>query len=153
MPITQRLYEKNASALNVIPSPSITATPSTTVSATPSISVTPSVTPSLSLTPSISTTPSSTPSNTPTPTPSVSTAYFYLANVFTCYGSTDCGQFVGQSAIYNGTNDFTIGHYYTGSNHRIYQPISLTTSGSGAITVNSTSYNSCALACSASYNV
>ena len=147
MPVTQRLYEKDQATLNVAPTLSTTPSVTPTISVTPSISVTPTVTPSISVTPSI------TPTISISPTPSPSTAYFYLANVFLCTGTTECGQFIGQSAIYNGANDFTIGKYYTGSNHRIYQPVSLTTSGSGAITIGNTSFDTCISACSASYNV
>jgi hypothetical protein len=149
MPVTQRLYEKSQAAINVAPSISVTPSITLTTSVTPSISVTPSVTPSVTATPSI------TPTISLTPTPSTSTAYFYLANMFTCVtnnGSIECGQFIGQSAIYNGLNNFTVGQYYTGSSNRIYQPVSITTSGSGAITIDSnTSFASCILACSASY--
>jgi|LakMenEpi03Aug12_release.lakeMendotaPanAssembly.Ray.scaffolds.fasta_scaffold357535_2 hypothetical protein len=150
MPVTRRQYEKDQAVLNI--QVSITATPtiSVTPSVTPTISVTPSVTPTV--TPTISVTPSI--SITPSPTPS--SAYFYLANIFTCYsgsGLIECGQFIGQTSIYNPSSNFTVGNFYTGSNNRLYQPISVTASGSGAITVNGgAGYTSCNLACSSSYN-
>ena len=180
MPITRRLAEKDQAALNVQVSPSATPSISVTPSVTPSITVSPSVTPSItvsvsatpsitpsvtvtptvsatpSVTPSVSSTPSVTPSVSVTPSPTPSSAYFYLANIFTCYsgsGVIECGQFIGQTAIYNPSSNFTIGNFYTGSNNRTYQPVSVTTSGSGAITVNGgTGYRSCNLACSSSYN-
>lgn len=150
MPITKRQYEKDQAVLNIQTSvsvtPSITATPSITptISVTPSI--TPTVTPSITITPSISITPSPTPSS----------AYFYLSNIYNCYsgsGLIECGQFIGQTSIYNPSSNFTVGNFYTGSNNLIYQPVSVTTSGSGAITVNGgAGYTSCTLACSSSYS-
>jgi hypothetical protein len=180
MPATERLYAKSLTTLSNPEPPSMTPSVSITPSVTPSITVTPSVTPSItvstsvtpSITPSItvSLTPSKTPSVTPsitpsltatpsitlTPTPSPSIAYYYFANTYNCYtgpGPIECGQFTGQATIFSGINNFTIGNYYTGSGHVIYQPISSTTNTDGAITVNGgAGYGSCALACSSSYN-
>jgi hypothetical protein len=180
MPTTERLYAKSLTTLSNPEPPSVTPTISVTPSITPTISVTPSITPSITSTPSItpsvtpsitvSVTPSITPSITvsvtpsititpsvtltPTPTPSI--AYYYLANTYDCYtgpGPIDCGLFTGQATIFSGVNNFTIGNYYTGSGHVIYQPVESTTNIQGAVTINSgTGYSSCALACSSSYN-
>jgi len=117
--------------------PSITKTPSVTPTVTRTPSVTPTVTPSI--TPTITVTPSITPSITPTitvtptktvtPTPTASPAYVYLANVYGCSSvnnQAQCGQLIGQTTIYNGLTDFTIGAYYVSSS-KILQPISRTT--------------------------
>lgn len=138
MPVTKRLYEKNQTALNVQPSPSVTPTPSLTPTITPSISVSPIPV-----------------SVTPTVTPSPSIAYYYLANMYTCYqayGQLNCGNFIGQSIIYNGITAFTLGSYYaSGSNpgRIVYQPLYPVAPTGNVIYVNSfvSGSSSCTSAC------
>lgn len=142
MPLTERLYAKSQSAINVA------ATPSTTPSISLTVSLTPSITPTITITPSISVTPTLTPTVTPTPSITPSPGFFYLSNVYNCDGFGNCGSFVGQSVIYNPSSDFIFGRFYiNGSN--VYQVLSLVAGYAGSYTlVNpSTSYDSCELAC------
>ena len=144
MPITNRLYEKSQGAVIAVPSPSVTPTNS------PTPSVTPSVTPQFSVTPSISVTVSVSPTISITPSPSSSPAYVYIANKFNCIsinGQQQCGQFLGQEAIYNGGQTFISGYFYR-SGSFTYQPVTTSSFTPSVITVDSSiGYTNCLLAC------
>jgi hypothetical protein len=144
MPLTERLYEKAQAVLNV------PATPSVTPSTTPSVTVTPSVTPSITVSPTISVTPSSTPTVTPTPSVTPSLGIFQLANVYTCDGLGNCGNFTGQATIYNSgtTAGFEYGKFYV-SGSTVYQamgPVAGSVGSSFAV-LTYPSYNTCEDAC------
>lgn len=147
MPITARLYEKELAALNVQTSQLPTVTPTPTISVTPSISITPSETPSISVTPSITVTISL------TPTPSPSVAYYAVASKFNCLSTNNnisCGQYVGNTYIYSGTNSFSFGKFYASGSFVFQAQNSVNSSevvnGYSQIS-NLTTYDTCIEAC------
>lgn len=141
MPITKRLYEKVSGILNIPSSilPSLSPTP--TPSITPSVTATPSITPTISITPSI------TPTISITPTPTPSSAYYYLANIYGCNG-TSCGFYLGQTSVYSYTS-LLLGYFYSNSGitTRVYQIVSPINNPINPITINSSESAQCSDAC------
>ena len=139
MPLTERLYQKSNSAINVAATPPNTPSVTLSVSTTPSISITPSVTPTVSFTPTI------TPSISITPTPTPSLAYNYLFNVYNCLDG-NCNQFLGQKVGFSYGTSLTLGYYYSSGSSAV-QPVGV----SGGTPVfnldNTTGYANCASIC------
>jgi hypothetical protein len=115
MPLTERLYQKSNSAINVAATPPNTPSVTLSVSTTPSISITPSVTPTVSFTPTI------TPSISITPTPTPSLAYNYLFNVYNCLDG-NCNQFLGQKVGFSYGTSLILGYYYSSGSSAV-QPV------------------------------